>query len=71
MTAVLWHGPLGTRCSVYPAADALFHPPIGYVGGNTTVARSTAAGTNPGDCPTTSSVEFGIWHRYRIGTAPA
>lgn len=67
ITTVQWVGPTGARCSLYPRADVLVHPPIGYRGSTSTTASLTSSGATPGDCPPQTSVEHGIWARYRLG----
>lgn len=67
-TTAVWYGPAAPTCASYPRADVLFYPPTGYVGTATTQATSTAMGDGGGDCPAQSSVEFGMWARYRLGS---
>ena len=62
------HGGSGSSCSAFPATDAFFHPPIGYVGSSATVAGSTTRASFAGDCPSTISTELSPWHRYRVGS---
>jgi len=67
-TTAAWYGAAAPACSAYPRADVIFSPPVGYVGSAATLATSAGTATTTGDCPTETSVEFGVWARYRLGT---
>ena len=67
VTTAAWFGPPAPGCAGYPLADVLFHPPIGYVGTASTIARLGSHGGGGGECPPRTSLEHGAWARYRLG----
>jgi hypothetical protein len=71
VTTVQWYGAAALSCAGYPRADVLFSPPTGYVGPTATTATLSETTQLPGDCATDTSVEHGVWARYRPGvTSP-
>ena len=72
VTQVIWFGPSGSTCSVYPAADAYFHPPVGYAGGGIALATITASGAGAsGTCPATATTEVTPWIHLHLGASLA
>ena len=72
VTQVIWFGPTGATCGAFPAADAYFHPPVGYAGGGIALAtkadfRASAAGT----CPATATTEISPWIHLHLGASLA
>lgn len=67
VTTAVWYGPPAARCSLYPRADVFFHPPVGFVGSTPSTATLTTNGATAGDCPAQTSIEAGVWVRYRLG----
>jgi hypothetical protein len=68
LTEAIWFGPKGATCSAYPAADAYFYSPVGYVGGITAQATmADARATATGTCPATATSELAPWIHLHLG----
>jgi hypothetical protein len=63
-------GSSGLGCFGYPRTDVFFYPPVGYRGSTVSLATLGSHSVSPGDCPTTTSVEYD-WVHYRLGADPA
>jgi len=53
-----------SACATFPRLDAYVYPVIGWRGATTTVAGNPATIVYRGDCPITTSTEYG-WRHYR------
>ncbi len=58
------------ECAGYPRTDAVFYPPVGYRGATVTLATLGSHTVYPGNCPTTTTIEYD-WVHYRLGVDPA
>lgn len=59
-----------TTCGFYPQVDAYFTPTIGWRGTTATVATLAGNAVEVGDCPSSTSTDYG-WQHYHLGSPAA
>ena len=68
VTQVIWFGPTGATCGVFPTAEAYFHPAVGYAGGGVTLGTKAAfQASAAGTCPATATTEVTPWIHLHLG----